>query len=44
MLAPQSAEGDALVEVQAAGLAAGSATISGLLDLKVFADAGMAHG
>ena len=37
-------DGDAHVKEHAAGLTAGPAPILGLLDLKIFADAGMTHG
>jgi hypothetical protein len=44
VLAPQSAEDHALVEQQAAGLAAGSVLVAGLLDLKILTDGFLTHG
>ena len=44
VFAPQSSDAHTLVQKGVAGCAAGPAGVSGLLDLKVFADAGMAHG
>jgi len=44
VFAPQSGDAHALVQKDVAGHAAGPAGVSGLLDLKVCADAGMAHG
>ena len=44
VLAPKSAEGHALVEQQAAGLAAGSVLVAGLLDLMILTDGFLTHG
>ncbi len=44
MIGPKSAQGHALVEQQAAGLAAGSVLVAGLLDLKILTDGFLTHG
>ena len=44
VFSPQSGDAHAFVQEDVAGFAAGPARVSGLLNLKVFPDAGMAHG